>query len=411
MIDRFRIALALPWLFLPLVALPATAQICSVTQITSNELDDRFPALSGAGSRIAFASHADLTGGNPDGNRELLLWDEATGFLQITDTTASTLFAPSKEAMNTDGTRIGFLSDQDLTGGNGDGNFELFLWEEGAGISQITDTSGVSQFQGVLSANGQRIAFGSEADFTGGNADGSGELFLWEDGIGFVQLTAAPSGQSGFPSINSDGDRVAFESPLDLTGGNADGNFEIFLWEDGVGVSQITDTSGGDNRFPSISGDAGRIVFLSETDLTGGNPDGNREVVYWDEIGGFVQITDEDAIDAASNRPVINADGTRIAFDSNGSPDGIALWIEGFGSFQAIPIGGAGPTIDASGTRIALGTGNDVLGSNPENDFEIYLATGCGPSILEIPTTDPWGMALLVLLLTAAAIYALRQMA
>src|SRR5262245_1773456 len=43
-------------------------------------------------------------------------------------------------------------------------------------------------------------------------------------------------------------------------------------------IAQITSTTGRFNDNPSISGDGSRIAFDSTADLTGGNPDGNREI-------------------------------------------------------------------------------------------------------------------------------------
>ncbi len=49
---------------------------------------------------------------------------------------------------------------------------------------------------------------------------------------------------------------------------------EIFLFDanaPGSGITQITDTTGGRNAVPSINADGNRIAFRSDRDLTGGN--------------------------------------------------------------------------------------------------------------------------------------------
>jgi len=61
------------------------------------------------------------------GNQEIFLWTSGSGFTQITNTTVGFNFSSS---INSDGTRIAFVSDRDLTPGspgNPDGNFEIFL--------------------------------------------------------------------------------------------------------------------------------------------------------------------------------------------------------------------------------------------------------------------------------------------
>lgn len=97
--------------------------------------------------------------------------------------------------------------------------------------------------------------------------------------VTFTQITnTTGTGDWGYFAINADGTRIAFSSVRDLTGGNPDGNGEIFLWTQGVGFTQITNTVFGFNTNRSISADGTRIAFQSENDLTGGNPDGNREI-------------------------------------------------------------------------------------------------------------------------------------
>lgn len=63
---------------------------------------------------------------------------------QITNTTGSSLFYQSPDSspsINADGTRIAFNSWSNLTGGNPDGSEELFLWTQGSGFTQITNSS------------------------------------------------------------------------------------------------------------------------------------------------------------------------------------------------------------------------------------------------------------------------------
>ncbi|MBZ0159098.1 MAG: hypothetical protein K8G79_02970, partial [bacterium] len=95
-----------------------------------------------------------------------------------------------------------------------------------------------------INADGTRIAFLSNSDLTGGNPDGSNEIFLWTQGSGLTQITSSTSGVSSNPSINADGTRIAFQSLSDLTGGNPDGNWEIFLAEISQASPSDTDHDG-----------------------------------------------------------------------------------------------------------------------------------------------------------------------
>ena len=119
--------------------------------------------------------------------------------------------------------------------GNADNNQELFLWTESSGIAQLTNTSGPTVFGGLLpsiSGAGTVVAFTSNADLTPGapgNTD-SLDVFLWTEGRGITQLTNTISSFSH--SISEDGARVALSSNGDLSPGspgNSDGNPEIFV--------------------------------------------------------------------------------------------------------------------------------------------------------------------------------------
>src|SRR5262249_6881727 len=150
-----------------------------------------------------------------------------------------------------------FVSNLDLiVGSNADDSDELFLWDPKSGLKQLTtdSSSGNCCIDRVkITGDGKRIAFASNQDLTGNNAAGNEEIFLWDDKAGLTQLTHSTGGYSYSPDISSDAIRVAFVSSADLVGSNADGNEEIFLWEDGSGFTQITNTTGGINSLPVIN--------------------------------------------------------------------------------------------------------------------------------------------------------------
>ena len=83
-----------------------------------------------------------------------------------------------------DGKRIVFDSNGDLVPGeNPEGNRELFLARlrrGGIEITQITHTgAGIDNRSGSLDGHSVVVAFSSNGDFTGQNADGNREIFTW----------------------------------------------------------------------------------------------------------------------------------------------------------------------------------------------------------------------------------------
>lgn len=354
------------------------------------------------GKKITFASDLNLAG-IQNTNREIFLWREGRGFTQITQSQGGDDGSNIAPSMNADGTRIVFMSDRDLTPGNPgneDGNHEIFLWTEGVGLTQITDSIGGGHTTGfangwpVINADGTRIAFHSDVDLTPGepgNPNGYLELYLWTEGVGLTQLTStAPNTTTFAISFSADGRRLAFYSNADLTPGNPgnpDGNHEIFLWTEGQGFTQITNTSGCTNNRPAITSDGRRIAFESTCDLMG-NGNSIRAIFLWSEGVGFRQITVSqlDGEDAAVS---ISGDGRRLAFWSNrdltprrpGNRDGsyqLFLWIEGRGLTQITNTRGDDfpnrlPLISLDGTKIVFESDRDLL-RNGSRNREIFRA-------------------------------------
>ena len=102
------------------------------------------------------------------------------------------------------------------------------------------------------------------------------------DGTGLTRVTNYPATYNGdeTPAISDDGLRIVFMSNSDPLGTNPEGNNEIFtVSADGTGLTQITVTPGGFGFMPNITDDGSRISFtMHSADLTGQNPDLGSEV-------------------------------------------------------------------------------------------------------------------------------------
>ncbi|MGB7293423.1 MAG: hypothetical protein WBD99_14705 [Thermodesulfobacteriota bacterium] len=393
----------LPLVIFLLIGLPTLAQAqvnCLFTQITdTSEGDNIRPGISSEGTRIAFSSSNDLTGENPDGNDEVFLFDtSSSSFTQITDSTGGVLNSSFRLSLNSDGTKISFMSNRDLAGDNADENDEIFLFDTNSmALTQITDSTGDATRRPAINSDGTKIALESEDDLTGGNPGTHAQIFLFDSNSAMITQITNSTGPSSFrPSINSDGTRIAFDSLFDFTGDNADNNNEIFLFDANTMMfTQITDTTAGNTRTPSINSDGTRIAFRSGADLTGENPDGNDEIFLFDTNSMVVsQITDSTG-DLSfggqtpnNGNPSINSDGTRIAFESNrdlSAEDmfGTDIYLFDADSMMLTQItknddfgnqANINPSISSDGSRIAFQSTGDPLGENPDHNFEIFLA-------------------------------------
>ena len=243
-------------------------------QITASSGNSRLVGLDGAGRRVAIESREDLVPGqNTDGSLEVFAFDRTTGRIgQMTSSLGDTSFAAfvDRSAL------MAVHSRQDLaTGGNADGSQEVFL-------VQVV-TRAVRQF--TSSPDDSTLLEIGDAPLRWAAIERAGEIHVQRvRGVATqpFRLTDGVSGGS-FAGIGFRGRRAAFDSTGDLVaGGNADGSREAFLAELGTGVPrvrQITASATADSAAASISGRFPVLVIESRADIVpGGNADGSQEV-------------------------------------------------------------------------------------------------------------------------------------
>lgn len=148
--------------------------------------------------------------------------------------------------MDAAGSRVVFASDADLTGENTNRNPEIFSLDlDSRTITQITQTApGVTNSRPVLSGDGLKVAFVSNGDFANRNGDASEELWVYHFDLDakyrntFVQVTSLSTNQpaaesriswADWYSLNYDGARLVFCSNADPLGQNSAHAYEIFL--------------------------------------------------------------------------------------------------------------------------------------------------------------------------------------
>lgn len=267
----------------------ATAQLRQVTDMPGGILagGQQQPALSGDGSRLAF-QRFEVSGNIARFRTQTL--DLGTGTL--TDVTPLGNFFESS-AISRDGGTLAVSTD----------NLGLRLYD-----TATQSFSGVlmpAPFDFTMSGDGRRLAY-----------EGFSQGVRLLDRDTGVTTVVSPTG-SGFnqrPVLSDDGNSLAFVSTFDPLGLNADHNSELFRYDlPTQTLQQVTHTSGAGAGSASLSGDGRRIAFTSAADLTGDNADGNREVFVYDLLAGdFLQVSH--TVDADHFGAVLSADGRTIAF-------------------------------------------------------------------------------------------------
>lgn len=174
----------------------------------------------------------------------------------------------------------------------------------------------------VISGDGRRVVYESSSNPVGSNADANGELFLWDETLGVSQLTDTTG--SGFyweVDIDQTGETIAMVANADVTGAGAT-KTELYRWVEGGGWTRLTTTtSASDEVFIGgigISSDGGTLLFTSRGDYTGANAGKEEQVFLWRAAGGFQQITTAAPCGGGGGNFArdLSGDGTRILLSS-----------------------------------------------------------------------------------------------
>lgn len=366
--------------------------LTAVTNSTS-PADWGLPVVSGGGGRIAVSSSGDnLAGGNADFSSELfVLGSNGSGLRQLTSSFVANAIQP---ALVADGSEVVFVSDDDPFGTNpfrirqlfrstksgsnlrqlsqfvdnggvyrgpeasGSGNVLSFSVTDSTGTLQLCSINGDGSnfrqltqfnqpvFEHGMSRDGSLIAFTSPWNGDGAevSVDSSDIFVIHPDGTGLQRLTLAPVNppllSSGNPRLDSTGSWIAFESYANFTGQNGDYSSEIYrMRPDGTGKQQIS-TMGAFQRSwkPDISGDGNLIVYSSNGNPFGTNPDHNGELFLWTASTGLTQ------------QLTVTTDGTNE--DARISEDGGWIYF-----ISTAPIVEFDPDHPRDGYRIEVATG------------------------------------------------------
>jgi len=352
--------------------LPAEAQPIQLTANADPACSSFAPTGNGAGLTPFFESNCDLTGGNPDGNREIF-WIEGSGtVVQITDSVACANANPSADSS---GTMVAFDSDCDFVGGNADASVEIFVANAGV-IDQLTDSSFCTSLAPSMSGDGSVTSFESDCDFNGTNFDRSGEIFKVSSSGVVTQLTDDRTGQgcgSFHAATNFTGTRIAFQSDCDLVGFNPEEIPEIFqVVSDGT-IVQLT-ASADDacaSAMPSINAAGDLVAFESDCDFTGENSDGGLEVFSVTDTGLVSQLSASSTDACESMMPSVSASGVLTVYSSYCDPYGS----NGDGSFELFVASAT------AGNQLTNGTDCSSFGSSLTSDGAIATyVSDCDPA-------------------------------
>jgi len=276
-----------------LLASPAIAQrVRQITRFDVTHLGNH--AVDDLGSVAFFTSDIDPYGTNPQGLIQVFKKTLPGGSLVQVTALEDDAYDIS---VSDDGGTIAFVSAADPLGANPDGSAEVFLADgDGGSMVQLTNhPAGGNAGNAVLAGGAGKVLFSSTGDLTGSNPSGHLQLFvIGTDGTGLLQLTSA-TGASVFDeiAINDLGIGVAFTDSGDLTGGNPDGSTELYrMMADGTGLTQVTSTTDDDVRSMSYAGKGTMLAYATNGGELYSVPWGSTTATVRDDLAAYPSLND-----------------------------------------------------------------------------------------------------------------------
>lgn len=291
-------------------------------------------------------------------------------------------------SLSGDGLHIAFESNADLMGAGGEPGIRAFHGSLDSEPALFTELGITRATAPAISQDGSSIAFASKDDPLGTNSDGNSEIFLYSSGQ-LLQITNTLPDDATTrhihgnfqPSMTDDGRTIAFASNRELTGQNADGNLEIFTFDTSTNsFVQLTNTSGRIGATDAkISGDGSHISYIKDD---GTEPSQARDLILKNLGTGETHVIGLNVNELSlSYGRAISDDGLRVVYSSEAEPDSSQVFLyDGrnnvtrqltFLGARAVDVP-LHPTISGDGKRVGFATRRNVIGGNSDNSVELY---------------------------------------
>lgn len=271
---------------------------------------ENFPAISGDGRFVAFASLAtNLVPDDTNGKSDVFVKDHATGAIERISVSSTGFEANGTSQLpeiSFDGRYVVFRSDATNLANVGNGAGRIYRHDRQTGETRLVVTSGDDVGNNgncsysAISSDGRYVAFVGDAGslldepLTTGVAAFRKDMETGELRLVSRKENGAPAGAEGFIGISGDGDWITFSSMGSLLPG-APGTQQVYLTNvtDGttVGASRRTDGTWANQACLTARIDriGRRVAFLSQaTNLLAVPSVGARDAFVFDRIDGSI---------------------------------------------------------------------------------------------------------------------------
>jgi len=380
----------------------AAAQ-CTLTQVTADPIYDSYPGTFSADGRwLTLTSEADLTGENPGHGRQLFLYDRTTKTLsQLTAIPNGLVRHP---VLSADGSTVYYLANDRLVDVPlGPGEQALIARNLATGATKELAHGAIQDYD--VATDGTIAALAARFDPTGDNPDGNAEIFVLDLTTGSIEqltqtvdLPCSPFGQCLYneePRVDAAGHHVAFRSGLDLLGDAPEGGTWGGVYVQDLQTGTLERVALHTDPDLVLSGDGTTLAFPSFEDFAGDNAERFTELFVFDrEDARFHQVPSNGQL--PRQPAAFDFTGSRLAFSAapgNGQAHDALLYDRATGTVAEV-MANAGVTdvpeaMTPDGRFIALWSGANVDGGNPDGSFEVYVAS-CPASVTPEPPAGSW---------------------
>ncbi len=289
-----------------------------------------------------------------------------------------------------DGRIIAFESTEDIAGAGGNQSFRAIRASLSVSPPTFVQMAAARAPAPALSQDGSRIAFASMDNPLETNNDGNSEIFLYDEAK-LIQLTNTSPGDiakrvangSFLPSISDDGRFIAFSSNRDLANQNADGNFEIFVYDTiAASFTQLTNSSGMVGCTDAkISGNGAVVAYIRDA---GATPGAKRDLLLQTRASASPSrsLASNAQLLAMTYGRAISDDGTRVVWAAETAANSSQVFLYDGRNNLTRQITSLGvratdvalqPTISGDGSRIAFATRRTVIPPASDGGVDLYI--------------------------------------
>jgi Tol biopolymer transport system component len=393
-------------------------------------------SVSDDGSRLAFLSRGDLTGENPDRNIELFVMEaDGTGLVQLSHAPSPRDGLSYVFALSGNGSRVAFASKVDYLGNNPDHEYRVYVVDaDGTDLRQLS--AGEARWPSI-SDDGERIVYQAsgihgihadgtnlhliapEGDYPAISGDGSTVAYRADGGeqcptairavdwegtndtlIAIAYIGDAAQGRAGPPDISDDGQVLVY--PMWSLPESGSG-IAWRIWRnnrDGSEWTQLTDSLSGpgpprDCDWPRISGNGARVTFVCRDMVPSTNdPQAFRSLTI--DIDGTDEQPLPRGILGNSSDPDVTPDGARAVFASATNPVGedpapgpqvYRVATDG-SEMVRLTVFAEGkpkePAVTDDGALVVFASDSDPFGLNASRLYQIFSVQADGTDLVQL---------------------------